>query len=242
MASLPENRFSVVIPVFNHEAKVVDVVREALRLKFPVFVVDDGSTDSTGVKLEKIQGVHLLRHRVNKGKGAAIITGFKEAVRQSCWAITLDADGQHNPLDAKHLIKAVPHDQRPIVIGRRKGMDDSHVHWTSRYGREFSNFWVALSGGPKIADTQSGFRLYPLPEALNLDVKARRFQFEVEILVKAVWRGIPVREVPIGVDYHPGHGRISHFRPFIDFVRNTRTFSRLIVQRIFIPQSIRRRF
>jgi len=240
MASIPEKKISIIIPVFNHEAKVIDVVKEALKLEFPVFVVDDGSTDSTVVRLADVREIHLLRHRVNKGKGAAIITGFKSAVQQADWAITLDADGQHNPLDARRMINAIPDNHRPIIIGQRKGMDGSHVHWTSRFGRKFSNFWVRLSGGPKAADTQSGFRIYPLPEALNLNVKARRFQFEVEILVKAAWRGIPVLEVPVDVSYHPGNGRISHFRPFIDFIRNTRTFSRLIVQRIFLPLSIRR--
>ena len=240
MASIPKKRFSVVIPVFNHEAKVIDVVRETLKLGLPLFIVDDGSTDATYTKLTGVKGIHLLRHRVNRGKGAAIMTGFNEAVKVSDWAITLDADGQHNPQDAWGMITAIPDDQRPIVIGWRNGMDDSHVHWTSRFGRKFSNFWVWFSGGPKASDTQSGFRIYPLPESLNIKVKARRFQFEVEILVKAAWRGIPVLEVPIGVSYHPGNGRISHFRPFIDFIRNTRTFSRLIVQRIFFPLSVRR--
>jgi hypothetical protein len=93
-----------------------------------------------------------------------------------------------------------------------------------------------------MADSQSGFRVYPIPEVLNLNVKARRFQFEVEVLAKAGWRGIPVVETPISVNYHGGVDRISHFRPFVDFVRNSRVFSRLIVQRIFIPAGIRRRW
>jgi len=91
-------------------------------------------------------------------------------------------------------------------------------------------------------DTQSGMRLYPLPESLHFGVRARRFQFEVEVLVRAQWRGHPVLEVPIGVTYQPGAERISHFRPFVDFLRNSRTFSRLIAMRILIPRKFRAGF
>jgi len=116
------------------------------------------------------------------------------------------------------------------------------VPWTSRFGRHFSNFWVGCSGGPKVKDSQSGMRLYPLPEAMHLKVRARRFQFEVEILVKASWRGIPVLEAPVRVIYQPGEQRISQFRPFVDFLRNSSTFSRLIFLRILIPPFLRKRF
>jgi hypothetical protein len=121
------------------------------------------------------------------------------------------------------------------MIGTREGMAGTHVPWTSRFGRGFSNFWVSLSGGPRITDSQSGFRIYPLPEAMDLKVAAKRYQFEVEILVKARWRKMSVMEAPIRVRYAPGKERISHFRPFVDFVRNTNTFGRLIFQRIVMP-------
>ena len=91
-----------------------------------------------------------------------------------------------------------------------------------------------------MADSQSGFRIYPLPEALNLSVAAQRYQFEVEILVKAGWQKRPVIEVPISVRYAPGKERISHFRPFIDFLRNSGTFTRLISRRILISPFIRK--
>ncbi len=88
-------------------------------------------------------------------------------------------------------------------------------------------------------DSQSGFRIYPLPEILHLNVAARRFQFEIEVLVKARWNMIPVHEAPVSVNYRPGTKRISHFRPFTDFMRNTGTFARLIFQRVVFPNSIR---
>lgn len=227
-----KGRFAVVIPTYNHGGRVAETAEESLKLNFPVFVVDDGSTDSTQTVVSIIQGVRLLRHPENRGKGAAILTGFAEASKVADWVITIDADGQHRPEDALKMIEAIPENDRPIIVGMRRGMEGKSVPWTSRFGRKFSNFWVWLSGGPAMKDSQSGFRIYPVPEAMNLNVLSRRFQFEVEILVKARWKKIRVIEVPVGVNYGPGAERISHFRPMVDFLRNSSTFARLIVQRI----------
>ena len=234
-------RFAIIIPVYNHEEMIAIVVKKAKRIGFPVFVVDDGSTDSTYRKIKGIKGINILRHSVNQGKGAAIMTGLREAVRIADWAITIDADGQHNPDDARNLIDAIPAGKRPLVVGVRANMLKQDVPWTSRFGRGFSNFWVRASGGPKIADSQSGFRIYPLPESLRVNVKARRYQFEVEFLAKANWKRMQVVEAPISVTYTPGTKRVSHFRPFVDFMRNSNAFSRLIIMRIFVPWFIRRR-
>jgi len=236
-----KGRFAVIIPIYNHEHTVADVIKKSLCLNYPVFVVNDGSTDSTADRIKNLEGIYPLHHNENRGKGAAILTGFAQAAQVADWAITIDADGQHDPQDALKLMQAIPDNERPIVVGRREGMAGTHVPWTSRFGRKFSNFWVSLSGGPRITDSQSGFRIYPLPEAMDLDVTAKRYQFEVEILVKARWRKIPVIEAPIRVSYAPGKERISHFRPFIDFVRNSNTFARLIFQRIVIPAKTRSR-
>ncbi|MBP7230572.1 MAG: glycosyltransferase family 2 protein [Syntrophaceae bacterium] len=229
-----QNRFAFVIPVYNHGGTVSMVVRQAQALGYPVFVVDDGSTDETPLRLAEIQGIHLLRHAQNTGKGAAILTGFAAASHVADFAITIDADGQHFPEDALKLIAAIPENKRPLIVGARQGMDavsGAHIPWTSRFGRKFSNFWVRMSGGPILSDSQSGMRIYPLPESLNLDVQARRFQFEVEVLVKAKRRGISVVEVPVRVVYQVGAARISHFHPFVDFWRNAKTFTRLILTR-----------
>ena len=231
-------RYAIVIPVYNHEKTVADVVRQCLELSCPIFVVDDGSTDGTYEKIKSIPAITILRHSENRGKGAALLTGFAAAAPVADWAITLDADGQHRPEDARNLLAAVPEGLRPIVTGRREGMHGAHVPWASRFGRKFSNFWVRASGGPAVADTQSGMRLYPLPETLKLPVRARRFQFEVEVLVKARWYGIPVVEAPVRVVYAPGGARISHYRGFVDFMRNSGAFTRLIFGRFFFFNSL----
>ncbi len=246
MIPMSPERFAVIIPVYNHEDRAGDVIVAARALGYPVYVVDDGSTDSTYEKIRDIPGVSILRHEYNRGKGAALKTGFAAAGTVADWAITMDADGQHDPANAAELVETLRRirakgSARPIIIGMRLGMAAGDVPWTSRYGREFSNFWVRACGGPRVRDSQSGFRIYPLPEILRLEVKAERFQFEVEALVKANWRGMPVLEAPVSVTYTPGTDRISHFRPFVDFWRNSGTFMRLLFQRIFFPRLIRKK-
>lgn len=233
MERVPEGRFAILIPVYNHADGIGPVIERARRLGLPIRIVDDGSTDGTAERLKTIAGIAVSRHDGNRGKGAALLTGFAALAGEAEWAVTLDADGQHDPADVPGLIAAIPEGGRPIVIGRREGMVGEDVPWTSRFGRKFSNFWVRCAGGPRLSDTQSGMRIYPLPEAANLGVRARRFQFEVEILVRANRAGIPVVEAPVGVRYTPGMKRISHFRPFVDFCRNSATFTRLIFLRIF---------
>lgn len=234
--------FAIVIPVYNHGQRIGQIIQKALTLDMPVFVVDDGSMDDTFDQIKDIKSIHILRHHKNMGKGAALVTGFVEAAKIADWAVTFDADGQHDPSDALLMIQSIRSGERPIVVGVRTGMMGPDVPWTSRFGRKFSNFWVRVSGGPRVIDSQSGFRIYPLPEVLQLNIVAKRFQFEVEILVKASWKDMPVCEFPISVKYEQRGERISHFRPFVDFIRNSFTFTRLILQRLLISPAFRRKY
>jgi glycosyltransferase involved in cell wall biosynthesis len=229
-----KGRFAVVIPLYNHGRTVKAVATAASALGWPVYVVDDGSTDGGDPSLEFVANLCLLRHRVNLGKGAALMTGFRVAAERADWAITLDADGQHFPEDAQALIDAIPQGRRPIMLGCRLRMSAEGAPWTSRFGRGFSNFWIRMADGPRVTDSQSGFRIYPLPEVLQLGVRAQRYQFEIEVLVKAAWSAMEVIEAPIRVSYPPEAERESHFRPFGDFWRNTTTFARLITRRVVL--------
>lgn len=228
------NRMAVVIPVYNHGQTVADVVRRACEWDLPVFVVDDGSTDDSFANIRSLPGIRILRYPHNRGKGAALILGMTAAAKVADWAICLDADGQHHPEQIGVFISAVSTGRRRIVVGKRSGM--ASAPWTSRFGRKFSNFWVRASGGPALTDSQSGFRMYPLPEVIYLKTRARRYQYEVEVLAKANWAGIATVEVPIHATYDPQVPRISHFKPWHDFWRNAGTFSRLIFRRIFSPR------
>ncbi len=233
-------RAAIVIPVYNHGAQVRKVVEKCLQFRLPVVVVDDGSTDSTPDVLASLSGVTVIRHEENRGKGASLLTGFAAVLQSADWAITIDADGQQDPDEILSLTRAASGGQRPLVIGKRTEMEQKNVPWTSRWGRKFGNFWVWASCGRWLSDSQSGFRIYPLPETLHLGTQARRFQFEVEVLVRAVWRGIPIVETPVHAIYGPPEERVSHFRPWLDFWRNTQTFTKLIATRVLIPARFRK--
>ncbi|MBI5501387.1 MAG: glycosyltransferase [Deltaproteobacteria bacterium] len=228
-------RFAFVVPLFNHGRTVRQVVEGARSLGFPVFVVDDGSTDGGAESIAGMDGVTLLRHAANRGKGSALRTGFAAAAKVADWAITVDADGQHDSRQASDLVAAIPPGERALVVGRREGMDRPDIPWKSRFGRKFSNFWVRASGGPDVLDTQTGFRIYPLPETLGLGARGARFQFEVEVLVLARRCGMAITEVPVRVTYSPPGGRVTHYRPWADFWRNSAVFARLITSRLLGP-------
>jgi glycosyltransferase involved in cell wall biosynthesis len=233
------SRCAFIIPVYNHAGAIGGILEKLRAFRRPIYVIDDGSTDETSKVLDSLNGITLLRHAVNCGKGAALMTGFAAAHPFADWAITLDADGQHDPDDALTLIKAVPQSERPIIIGRRTHMLEKGAPWTSRWGRGFSNFWVWACSGLLLSDTQSGFRLYPLPEAIKLNPRGRRFQFEVEVLVLAAWAGLPIREAAVSTRYRLPGPRVSHFQPGPDFWRNTVTFSRLLAMRLLLPSKRR---
>lgn len=228
-------RAALVIPAYNHGSRLAAVLADARQLGLPLFVVDDGSTDRTAALLAELASqpeyaeLTVLRHAENRGKGAALKTAFSAVLAAGFdWALCMDADGQHRAADGSRLLAAAAASGvRPLVIGTRSGMVGEHVPWTSRAGRGFSNFWVWACGGPWLADTQSGFRLCPLPETLALGARSSRYQFEVEVLVRANWARLPLVEAPVSVVYQPKGERISHFRPWRDFCRNSAVFARL---------------
>ncbi|NLZ17923.1 MAG: glycosyltransferase family 2 protein [Desulfobulbaceae bacterium] len=232
-------RTLLVIPTYNHGVRLTTTLADAASLGLPILVVNDGSSDNTREILGHLgtlpqhANMSVLHHPDNLGKGAALNTAFIFAQEQGYdWALTMDADGQHLAADAANLLAlARSAGGRPLVVGVRSSMHDIHVPWTSRAGRGFSNFWVWVCGGPRLADSQSGFRLYPLAETLQLGVQATRYQYEVEVLVLAKQHGIQVLEAPVQVVYQPRGERISHFMPGRDFLRNSTTFSRLFFRR-----------
>ncbi|MGD0838609.1 MAG: glycosyltransferase family 2 protein [Polyangia bacterium] len=231
--------FGFIVPLFNHPRNVGQVVSQALTSGAPVVVVDDGSTTGAQPTPADLAGARVVRHPANQGKGAAIITGLRalaEAPLRARYAVTVDADGQHDPDEARALLASLCPSEASapalaLVLGARTSMRAGAAPWTSRAGRRFSGFWVWAAGGPLLSDSQSGFRVYPVAETLALPTRARRFEFEVEVLVQAARVGIPIQEVPVTVCYTPAGGRVSHFRPWRDFVRNAATFTRLLATR-----------
>lgn len=222
----------VVIPVYNHAGALRDVVTRALAIVTDVLVVDDGSTDG-GAETIRDLPARVVSHKMNQGKGAAILTGVREARKLGMThIITIDADGQHDPADIALFMPLIKENPLAVVIGRRD-FDGNTVPFSSRFGRAFSNFWLRVETGCSLKDTQSGFRAYPLALFEWLKLYDRRYSFEIEVLVKAAWAGVLFKEVDISVHYPLPNERVSHFHPFFDnlalTVLNTRLSLRAIL-------------
>lgn len=230
----------VVIPVYNHVQTVREVAEGALSQGFPVLVLDDGSTDGS---LDSVVDLPVERHRlpVNVGKGGAILAAAHLAQSWGYQAIiTIDADGQHDPADARLLQEVAMSSWPCIVIGARM-MDTLNVPRSSLFGRDFSNFWVRLECGQTLPDTQSGYRLYPVEFLDSARFLSRRYTFEIEVLVRGSWAGLPVLSAPVSVYYPPGNERISHFHKFKDNLRLS-CLHTFLVTRSLLPWPHRRLF
>jgi glycosyltransferase involved in cell wall biosynthesis len=141
----------------------------------------------------------------------AIKRGFAEAEKRHFdYVVTIDSDGQHYPDDIPYLINTLRRHPGSIIIGSRD-MEREGIPGKSSFGNRFSNFWFKFDTGLDLPDTQSGYRIYPLKAISRLKLITWRFEFEVEILVKAAWRGISIKSVPVRVYYPPGDLRVSHF-------------------------------
>jgi len=208
-----------VIPTYNNGETVASVVKQTLTYCPDVIVVNDGSTDNTQQQLIQIDGITLISYPRNQGKGFALKTGFAKALEMGFkYAITLDSDGQHNPAESPNFIEKIDAEGAAMIIGVRN-MDQPGIPKKSNFGRKFSNFWFWVETGNRHDDTQSGFRLYPLEPFRKMTLVTRKFEFEIESIVRLAWKGIPVTSVPVSVIYMPKETRVSHFRPFRDFTR-----------------------
>jgi uncharacterized protein (DUF2062 family) len=235
--------FAVIIPVYNNPATVAKITADVLA-GFPaarVFVINDGSTDHTATALHNLahslsapqaQRLAVLSHPKNRGKGAALETGFQAAFTARCThAITMDADGQHLLADMLKLTQAATIFPRDLIIGERQ-MDLALVPKNSIRGRDLSRFWLWLQTGQDVPDSQCGLRVYPLDYTMKLRHWFLRFDFETETLVRHAWGGVHIRSVPITCIYFAGQERISHFRPFRDTVRGVRLNVLLTTRRL----------
>ena len=166
-----------VIPHFNHCATLFRVAEEARRRIDEVIVVDDGSTELPADFAERLAAldVKLIRHKKNLGKGAALLTAARLLDEEGVPAmIAIDADGQHDPADLPRFAAAAEADPDAVIVGVRDFDSAANVPKSSRFGRKFSNFWCKLETGINCADTQSGFRAYPVRALHELKFYCRR--------------------------------------------------------------------
>jgi Glycosyl transferase family 2 len=205
----------VVIPIFNEAATIGRIAAGAGR-HAPVLVVDDGSTDA-GAAIARAAGADVLRHPRRLGKGQALRTGFAAArQRGASHVVTLDGDGQHAVDDVPRLLAAAREAPESLVIGERIAGAGVTADAARLNAIRVAGFFVNWASGLRVADTQSGFRVYPMAVLDQLGVRHGGFVFETEVLVAAAAHGVGVVEVPI--EDVPRAARRSRFRPVMDGV------------------------
>lgn len=214
-------RICIIIPTYNNAPTIKSVIENAREYCSDILVVNDGSTDDTADVLSGINGIMTVTLEQNGGKGRALDKGFQHARELGfTHAVSFDADGQHIACDIPAFMQAVLTDPTALWIGNRNiPCDETSQPARSRFGREFGNFWYKYNTAIRLHDTQCGFRAYPLAQTSALKLKGTRYEYEQEVLIKAAWNGIPVRELDVHLFYQPKAERISHFRPVVDFWR-----------------------
>ncbi|WP_295938477.1 DUF2062 domain-containing protein [uncultured Alistipes sp.] len=210
---------AVLIPTYNNAGTIERVVVDVLRYCRDVIVVNDGSTDDTAAILDSMDGISVIGYERNRGKGYALRTGLREAAKRGFrYLLTIDADGQHYPDDLPLFVEAAEQQPDTLFIGARN-LTAENMPSKNTFANKFSNFWYKVETGNTLSDTQSGFRLYPLEKLKNMRFYTPRYEFEVEVIVRAAWKGIAVENIAIRVYYPPQHERVSHFKPVKDFTR-----------------------
>ena len=208
----------VLVPTYNNAKTLQRVLEGVLVYTRQVIVVNDGSTDATAEILANYPFITVQHLEKNSGKGKALRKGFEIAKTQGFqYAITIDSDGQHFPDDIPVFIEALKQSDGNILLIGERQMDQAGIPKKSSFGNKFSNFWFWFETGIKLADTQSGYRLYPL-ERIPKKLYTNKFELEIEVIVRSAWKDIEVKNVPIKILYDPKE-RVSHFRPFKDFTR-----------------------
>lgn len=217
--SISELNYCVIIPTYNNEKTLKEVINGVSRFSENIFVVNDGSTDGTGEILKKFNFLKIITHNKNKGKGAALRSGFDAASREGFeYAVTIDSDGQHDPNEIPLFIGAAKKNPGSFIIGSRN-LSQENLPQKSGFANRFSNFWFRFIAGVRLPDTQSGFRLYPLKCINEIKLRSGKYEFELEVLVRAAWKGFKIIPILIDAFYPPAEKRVTHFRPFRDFMR-----------------------
>ncbi|MCS0627853.1 glycosyltransferase family 2 protein [Telluria mixta] len=214
----------VVIPVYNHEHAIGNVLAQVLAHALPVILVDDGCSAACAAVLDELAAAHpervmLERHAVNQGKGGAVLTGFERAARDGyTHVLQVDADGQHSVADVPRFLAAARAAPRAVVAGCP--VYDESVPALRLYARYLTHVWVWINTlSLAIRDSMCGFRVYPVAPVLALARRRRlglRMNFDIEILVRLYWDGLAIVNLPTRVGY-PEDG-VSHFKAWTDNV------------------------
>lgn len=227
-------RAAVVIPVYNHDLYLPTLVAKLVGMDLPVILVDDGSSAGCAAVIDSLvvkhpQHVQLLRLTTNQGKGTAVMRGIHLAQDLGyTHAVQIDADGQHTVEDTPALLDIARANPHALVTGQP--IFDESIPKVRLYFRYLTHYMVSINTlNFRMVDAMCGFRVYPVYESLELEKVAhigRRMDFDIEILVRLDWAGVPILTRKTAVRY-PLDG-VSHFRLWSDNARITGMHIRLL--------------
>jgi len=218
-----ESKGCVIIPAYREGGRIGPVV-EGVRAYMPaVIVVDDGSPDDTAAKARHA-GAMVIRHSENRGKGAALDTGFRAARERGFdFVITVDGDGQHAPSDLPRFIETYVRTGTAVLVGNRMA-DTRTMPFVRRMTNRFMSWLLSREMGQRVPDTQCGYRLYTLAVVPEISAESKRFAAESEILMDVSDRGIVIGSVPIETIYGTEHSKIHPVKDTIRFVKMLRQY------------------
>jgi glycosyltransferase involved in cell wall biosynthesis len=210
-------RICALVPAFNEASQIAKVVLGAIQHVDQLVVIDDGSTDGTA-EAARAGGATCLLLPTTRGKASALRIGIEfAAVRRFTHVLTLDGDGQHRPEDIPVLIQAAVRTGADLVIGTRTF--ERHSMPRARfYSNTIGSRLASALVGREIRDSQSGFRLIRLDKLVNLELRSRFYEFEMEVLIKMARGGCSIEQAPIPAVYEDGRAR-SKMKPVRDTVR-----------------------
>ena len=202
MENQAEKKIFIAIPAFNEADVIQDVIKEIREAGYAnIIIIDDGSSDNTFEKAKGIAGVTALRHKINRGKGAATKTGIEAAkLLGADIIVTMDGDGQHDPQDIKNLIEPILKNDCDVVLGTRL-KNTRGMPWPKIVANHIGNFFTWWLFGLWVTDSQSGFRAYSKHAAEVINTKGDRYEYESEIIKEIYSYKLKFTEVPIAVRY-----------------------------------------
>lgn len=233
------NDIYVVIPAYNEERTIRELVLDLLNYCTNIIVVDDASKDRTCALLKDLP-IILIQNQENSGKAITLHNGFDIAIQKGARAIiTMDGDGQHRPSDIPRFMEEFVREPNSIIIGSRLHNKED-IPPARYFGNTVANFWISWAAGNIITDSQSGFRLYPVSLFQKTKTKLNKrkgFVFESEILIDASHKGVFTKAIPIDAIYHE-QARPSHFKGFTDVMRIIRMVAIKLLKRGMNPPGL----
>jgi glycosyltransferase involved in cell wall biosynthesis len=197
-----ESHIAVVIPIYN-ESQVIAQVLDDIKATGPytIIVVDDGSGDKSTQAARAVDDVIVLRHRINRGKGAAVKTGIHAAneLHTDC-VVTMDGDGQHDPHDIVHLVSPILDGPYDVVLGTRM-KNHQGMPLIKIIANKVGNLVTLILYGIYVSDSQSGFRAYSKNAAKIIDTKADKYEYDSKVIREINANRLSFTEVPISVRY-----------------------------------------